>query len=40
MVASVRSGDPCRDVREQRRAEGVRVGDDRAAGGLGQQLPA
>ena len=32
MVASVRSGDPCREVREQRRAEGVRVGDDRAAG--------
>ena len=40
MAASVRCGGPCRDLREQHRAEHVDVGDDRAAGRFGQQLGA
>ena len=40
MPTSVRPGDRGREVREHRRAEYVRRGVDRGAGGLGQQLRA
>ena len=40
MAPSVRPGDRGREVREQRRPEHIGSGDDRAAGGLGQQLAA